>query len=305
VPDSSLPPTVAAFAENLGSAIGEARIQIGRGVRSLLVGENEPVRDLYAPIDGDPGYFGPDSVTWRVHADGSMLIGGLRALFFQMMHPLAMAGVAEHSDYKRHPLDRLANTSQFVAVTTFGTKEQADQAFAMVDRVHQRVRGTAPDGRPYSATDPHLVSWVHHAEVVSFLAAYQRYGVLPLSNSEADAYVNEMAIICERLGGETPARSVAELHDVLNAFEPELVASDQARDASRWLLRAPLPLTARPAFAVIAPAAIGLLPKNVREDLRLPHIEQIDPVLVQPAARTLVRTLEWAIEGAMMADSGN
>jgi len=298
-----LPPGVVATAEAIGSALGDVRLALGRGVRDLLAGDNPPVRDLYSPIEGDPGLFGPDSVTWRIHADGSMLIAGIRALLLQMMHPLAMAGVAEHSDYRRHPLDRLANTTKFVASTTWGTTEQADAALAMVERVHQRVVGTAPDGRAYSANDPHLLSWVHHSEVDSFLRTYQRYGASPLTAADADRYVDEMSIINDRLGGEYAARSVAELDQWMEQIRPELRADQQALDAARWLLRAPLPLVARPAFAIIMPAAIGVLPDWVRSELKLPNVPVLDPYIVRPAARALVRTLEWAIEGVMQSET--
>lgn len=301
--DPQLPPGVVAAAETLGSAIGDARVRLGRGLRTLIAGDRPPVRDLDQPIEGDPGLFGPDSATWRIHADGSMLIGGIRALLLQMMEPRTMAGVADHSDFRRHPEDRLAATSHFVAVTTFETTAEADRAFAMVERVHRRVVGTTPEGLAYAANDPHLIAWVHHAEVDSFLRAYRRYGAAPLSTADADRYVAEMAIICERLGGEEPARSVAELDAWLLAIDPELVAGEQARDAARWLMLAPLPLAARPAYAILAPAAVGLLPDRVRAELRLPLVPGLDAVVVQPAARALVRTLAWAIEGAIGADA--
>jgi uncharacterized protein (DUF2236 family) len=112
-----------------------------------------------------------------------------------------------------------------------------------------------------------------------------------------------MAVVCERLGGEPPARSVDELRDWLDAMRPELSAGAQARDAARWLMLAPLPLAARPAYAIIAPAAVGLLPDWVRDELRLPLVPGLDPLVVQPAARALVRTLVWAIEGAIGADA--
>ena len=296
---TSLPPAATFAAEALGSAIGSARLQIGRSLRSLIAGDAPVVRDITAPVVGDPGLFGPDSVTWRVHADGAMLVGGIRALLLQMLHPLAMAGVAEHSDYRRHPERRLARTSQYVAVTTFGTTEQADEMLAIVQRAHRHVVGVAPDGRPYSADDPHLIAWVHHAEVDSFLRAYRRYGALPLTDADADRYVDEMAVLCERLGGEDPARSVAELDDRLRAIRPELHGTAQSRDAARWLMLAPLPLAARPAYALLAPAAVGLLDPWMREELRLPLVESLDPILVRPAARALLRGLAWALEGAI------
>ncbi|MEX1217991.1 MAG: oxygenase MpaB family protein [Acidimicrobiales bacterium] len=298
-----LPQGLVFLAEALGSALGDVRLRLGRELRNLIAGDNPPVRDLSLPIDGDPGLFGPDSVTWKVHSDGSMLIAGVRAILVQTMHPLAMAGVADHSDYRRHPLDRLANTSQFVAATTFGTTEQADAAFALVRRVHERVVGLAPDGREYSANDPHLLSWVHHAEVDSFLRTYQRYGASPLTSAEADKYVDEMSVINDRLGGDYAAHSVAELEDWMQSIRPELEAGQQARDAARWLMLAPLPLTARPAYGVIAPAAVGLLPNWMREQLKLPYVQALDPVVVQPAARALIRTLTWAITGVIEAEA--
>lgn len=293
----ALPPTIMSAAESVGATVTRIRLELGRGIRNLIAGDQPPVRDLAAPVEGDPGLFGPDSVTWRVHADGSMLIGGIRALLLQMMHPLAMAGVAEHSDYRRHPDQRLARTSQFVGATTFGTTEQAEEAFAMVERVHRRVQGIAPDGRAYAANDPHLISWVHHAEVDSFLRAYQRFGAAPLPAADADRYVAEMAVVCERLGGEPPARSVAELDDYMTRMRPELRAGRQAREAARWLMVPPLPIAARPAYGVLAPAAVGLLPRWVRLELRLPLVPGVDRAVVQPAARTLVRTLAWAFTG--------
>jgi uncharacterized protein (DUF2236 family) len=214
-----------------------------------------------------------------------------------MLHPLAMAGVADHSDYRRHPERRLARTALFVAETTYGTTRQAEDAFDLVKRVHRTVTGTAPDGRPYSAADPHLVAWVHHAEVDSFLRAYQRYGRAPLSAADADRYVAEMAVVCERLGGEPPARSVAELRAYFSSVRPELRAGAQARDATRWLMVPPLPLAARPAYAIIAPAAVGLLPGWAQRELWLPLLPGVDPVVVRPAARFLLRTLAWAVTG--------
>ncbi len=280
----------------VGGAVSEVRSQLGHGVRRMIAGESEPVRDFSRPT-GDPGLFGPDSVTWRIHGDGSMLIGGLRALLLQMVHPLAMAGVADHSDYRRHPARRLERTSRFVGLTTYGSTEQAEAALAQVRKVHTVVVGTAPDGRPYAASDPHLVAWVHHAEVDSFLRAYRRYGAAPLTDADADRYVAEMAVLCEKLGGEPPARTVAELRAYFHSVRPELVVGSQARDAARWLLVPPLPLAARPAYAVIAPAAIGLLPAWVRRALWLPLLPGVDPVLVRPAATALVRTLAWALGG--------
>jgi uncharacterized protein (DUF2236 family) len=246
---------------------------------------------------GEPGWFEDGSPIHRVHSDASMFIGGLRALLLQMVHPLAMAGVADHSDYRRDPVGRLWRTSLYVGTTTYGTTQEAEEAVAMVKRVHRRVEGVAPDGRAYSANDPHLLTWVHHAEVDSFLTAHQRYGAHPLSPAEADRYVDEMSVLCELFDAEPAARSVAELRAYFAVVAPELRGGAQARDAARWLMVPPLPWTTRIAYAVIAPAAVGLLPESTRRDLWLPLAPGMDPLIVQPAARVLTRSLAWVMGG--------
>ena len=140
-----------------------------------------------------------------MHADAAMFPGGIRALLLQSLHPLAMAGVAGHSGYKGDPWGRLQRTSEFLATTTFGTVEHAQEQIAKVRSIHDRVRGKAADGRPYSASDPHLLAWVHATEADSFLTAYQRYAVTPLSAAEADRYVEQGGIVAKRPRGGRPA----------------------------------------------------------------------------------------------------
>jgi uncharacterized protein (DUF2236 family) len=277
-------------------AVASARRRLANSMRRTVAGDGPPPRDLRVVSD-DPGLFGPDSVTWRVHADASMFIGGLRALLLQTMHPLAMAGVAEHSDYRHDPIGRLWRTSVYVGTTTYGTSDEARAAVETVKRVHSRVNGVAADGRPYSANDPHLLTWVHHAEVDSFLAAHQRYGAEPLSPADQDRYVDEMSVLCELFDAEPAARSVAELRAYFAVVEPELGAGPQAREAARWLMVPPLPWTTRIPYAVIAPAAVGLLPGWVRRELWLPLAPGVDPLLVRPAARALTRSLAWVLGG--------
>lgn len=275
----------------------QVRAALAVSIRRQLVGDRVPVRDLREPIDGDPGLFGPGSATWQVHADAAMLIGGVRALLLQTMHPLAMAGVHDHSAYKTEPMARLWRTSEYVGTTSFGTTAEAERAVAMVKRVHQRVEGTAPDGRPYRANDPHLMAWVHHALTESFLVAYQRYGAQPLSSQMADRYVAEQAMLAELLGATTPgpARSVAELKAWMKGIRPELKAGKQARDAVRFLLTPPLPLLSRGPYAVLAAAAVGLLPSPVTRALRVPVIPFADVVAVRPATKALSAIVGWAM----------
>lgn len=276
--------------------VSGARRDLAVSLRRMVVGRT-PVRDITLPLKGDPGWFGPDSVTWRVHADSAMFVAGVRALLLQTMHPRVMAGVADHSAYRDDPLGRLNRTAGFVGLTTYGTSEQASDMVAMVRRVHTSVVGTTPEGEPYEANDPHLMLWVHNALVDSFLRTYQRYGAHRLSDADADRYVEEMAVVADRLGADPAPRSVAELRQYFRDIRPELRAGSQAREAARWLLVPPLALSVRPAYAVITAAAIGLLPGSVRRQLVLPLVPGVDPVMVRPATTALLRTLDWVMAG--------
>jgi uncharacterized protein (DUF2236 family) len=272
------------------------REQLALQVTGLIIGDNDPaIERREVSFEDDPGYFGPDSVTWRMHEDSCMLAGGLRALMLQTMHPLAIAGVAQHSNYRDDPLQRLANTSVYVGTTIYGSQPQVRDAIRMVKRVHEGVVGTASDGRPYAANDPHLLTWVHHTLVDSFLRAYQRYGSTRLSADDADRYVAEQAVLADLFEAERPARSVAELRAYFRAVRPELRATAEARDTIRFLLVPPLPLIARPPYAVIASAAITMLPRWVRRELWLPVPPAVEPLLVRPATTALVRTVDWVM----------
>jgi uncharacterized protein (DUF2236 family) len=268
-------------------------------VTGLIAGDRQPSRATVLEADPDDpdaiGYFGPDSVTWTIHGDSCTLAGGLRALMLQTMHPLAMAGVAQHSNYKAAPLDRLANTSLYVGTVIYGSRAEARQAVAMVKRVHERITGVAPDGRPYHANDPHLLLWVHATLVDSFLRSYQRYGSRPLSAADADTYVAEQAVLAELFGAEPPPRSVAELRAYFATMRPELRATPDARDTIRFLLNPPLPFVARAPYAIIASAAITMLPRSVRRALWLPVLPAVEPLVVRPAVTALVRTVDWVM----------
>jgi uncharacterized protein (DUF2236 family) len=231
----------------------------------------------------------------RVHADSSMFVGGLRALLLQSLHPLAMAGVAGHSGYRGDPWGRLQRTSYFLAVTTFGLATDAQAAVARVQRIHERVRGTAPDGRLYAASDPHLLRWVHIAEVDSFLRTYQTYGRAPLTLAEQNQYLADTARVAHALGVPDPPLTVADLHAQLKAYRPELHGTPEARAAARFmLLRPPLPIAARPAYAALAAAAVASLPQWARLPLRLPYLPITEATLVRAAGAGVVRTIRWA-----------
>jgi uncharacterized protein (DUF2236 family) len=252
-------------------------------------------RDRIALAPG-PRWFAEDRPIRRVHGDASMFVGGLRALLMQSLHPLAMAGVAAHSGYRGDPWGRLQRTSYFLGVTAFGAADDAQHAIERVRAVHERVHGIAPDGRPYSAADPHLLAWVHLAEIDSFLRAHQRYGARPLDQDGRDGYVADTARIATALGVLDPPLTEAELATQLAGYRAELTGTAEARAAARFLLlQPPLPIPARVPYAALAGAAVGLLPVWARRPLRLPYIPVAESTVVRLAGIGIVRTIRWAI----------
>ena len=241
-------------------------------------------------------WFADDSAIRQVHADASMFAGGIRALLLQSLHPLAMAGVMDHSGFEGDPWGRLQRTSHFLAVTTFGTAADAEAMVAAIRRVHETVVGTAPDGRPYAASDPHLLRWVHVAEIDSFLRAHQTYGARPLDQAGRDTYVAETARVAEALGVVDPPRSEADLRDQLLGYRPELESTPAARETARFLLlRPPLPLLARAPYTALSAAAVGMLPWWARRRLLLPYLPLTEATLVRAAGEVVTRGIRWAM----------
>jgi len=276
--------------------LGKVRDRLGRGLFAMVAGPEGPARR--ERIHGTPGprWFAPGRPIRQVHADASMFVGGMRALLLQSLHPLAMAGVAQHSDYRGDPWGRLQRTSEFLAVTTFGTATDAQRAVDKVRGIHRRVHGTAPDGRPYRAGDPHLLEWVHIAEIDSFLLAHQRYGANPLDQAGRDGYVADTARVASALGVIDPPRTEAELRERLDAFRPELRGTAEAREAARFLLvTPPLPLLARAPYGMIAATSIAMLPGWARLPLRLPYLPPVEATAIRAAGRVLVGAIRWAM----------
>jgi uncharacterized protein (DUF2236 family) len=250
-----------------------------------------------------PRWFAPDRPIRRVHGDASMFAGGLRALLLQSLHPLAMAAVTAHSGYRGDPWGRLQRTSFFLAITTYGAEADAEAAIARVKAVHERVRGTSPDGTPYRAGDPHLLKWVHLAEIDSFLAAHQQYGVAPLDSAEQDGYVEDTARVARALGVVDPPTTMLELRQMLDVYRPELRGTTEARQAARFILiHPPVPLAARPAYGVLTAAAVGLLPWWSRWPLRLPYLPLAEATVVRAAGEGLTRTIRWALASPILGD---
>jgi uncharacterized protein (DUF2236 family) len=225
-----------------------------------------------------------------------MLIGGICALLLQALHPLAMAGVADHSNYAADPVGRLRRTARFVSATTYGTVAEAEEALAQVREVHRVVHGVAPDGRPYSAEDPELVTWIHVAEMWSFLSAVRRYGALRLSAADCDAYFEETAVIATELGARWVPRSVDEATAYFARMRPELYAGPQAIAARNFLARGPGRRTEdRALYAVLFAGAVSVLPGWARAELKIPSPPLFDRAVVVPVAHSCCAVLRWGV----------
>jgi uncharacterized protein (DUF2236 family) len=224
------------------------------------------------------------------------IVGGLRSLIIQSLHPLAMAGVAQHSDYRRRPLDRLRRTSHYVAATTFGDRAAAEAAAARVRAIHKRVRGIDPvTGKAYSADDPDTQLWVHCVEWHSFLAAYRAYATSRLPRAEEDRYIAEGAPIAALVG--VPEASVPKTVEEMSAYfrdvRPQLCVSDAARDAIDFVLNPPLTRDLIPLqvpLRISAAAAVAITPRDLRRLAGVGQPRLVDGLLraaVPPAAAAL------------------
>lgn len=256
--------------------------------------------DLEQP-KGDPGLFGPRSISWQVHGDfPSMLIGVISALLLQVLHPLALAGVWDHSSFRQDIIGRLRRTSQFISGTTFGSTRDAEWLIDKVRTIHLQVVGTAADGRPYAASDPDLLTWVHVAEVSSFMAAHLRYRNPHLSLADQDAYYAEIALVAERLGARNVPRSRQAVAHYLQAMRPQLVCDERSREVVRVLLEAPAPSRlAKPVANLMMQAGINLLPDWAGELLeRTPH--PLKRRLVGLGIDSTAPVLRWAMRDSSL-----
>jgi uncharacterized protein (DUF2236 family) len=250
----------------------------------------------------DDGFFGPASVAWRVSTDLSSPVAGLRALLIQALHPLAMAGVDQHSGWRQDPVGRLAATSAYVATISFGEKAAAERAAARVRRIHDHVRGVDPvTGRPYAAGDPALLLWVHVALVDSAVAACQLFGT-PLPPADGDRYVAEMAAAAELVGvprASVPA-SLAELEQYISSARPELRSTPAAVESMAYLLDPPgLDDDIAGIWQDIRDGAVGALPAWAREMYGYDA-----PQSLSPARRTEIRQALGVLDAVFLGEPG-
>ena len=250
----------------------------------------------------DDGFFGPASVTWRVSADLSAPVAGLRSLLLQALHPLAMAGVDQHSDWRTDPVGRLAATSAYEVTVTFGDRESARRVAQRVRAIHTHVRGVdTVTGQPYAAGDPALLLWVHAALVDSGLAASALFGT-PLTDADADAYVAEMTVAAELLGvpPEMIPDSVAALERYIAGVRPELRRTPAAAESMGYLLDPPgLDEDIAELWQDIRDAAVTALPAWARQMYGYP-----EPPPLTAARRTEIRQALGVLDAVFLGEPG-
>lgn len=244
-----------------------------RQIRTWVLGAfpRDPARTLdYDAPAGDPGLFGPASATWKVHADfPGMLAGGLCALMLQTLHPLALAGVWDHSNFRTDLVGRLRRTTAFVAGTTYAAREPASALIDKVRRIHGQVRGHAEDGRAYSADDPALLTWVHVSEAYAFLAGYRRYAHAQLPADAGDRYYGEVRRIAEALGAREVPSTERDVERYFERVRADLVFGERSRIVLGILAQVRLPV-ALPGLSrdIFLGAGAALLPAWAQDQLQ-------------------------------------
>ena len=259
-----------------------------RGVFNDVEGGEQPV-----PVS-DEALFVKNTPIRMVHADVvAMMVGGIRGLLLQMLHPHALQGVLDHSNFRSDMHGRLRRTARFIAVTTFGHRDDAQAAIERVNRIHAAVGGTLPDGSPYAASDPRTLAWVHVAEATSFLAAYIRHVRPDMPGSAQDEYYRQFAMIARALGADPVPTDRREAEAIFRELRGDLATSPQAREIAALVL-SQRPHRAPPAVqAMLGAEAVALLPPFARSMLGLER-PGLSAIPARAATWGMGKTLRWA-----------
>lgn len=270
---------------------------LSKRFRRLLSGDPDgvpPWLDVIAAGD-EPGLYLPTDAPWVVHADFGTLVGGIRALLMQALHPGSLTGVANHSRYEQDALGRLAGTIRWLTVTTFGSHTAVANESGRVNRMHTRVTGqyqTAQgEQRPYKAADPDLLLWVHIAFMDSFLRCHQLYAWREIPGG-ADSYIALWSKSVEPLGLSSAPMNELELLAEIERQNPLLIATEKTLEVVKFIRYPPLPRLARPTYRLLFEAAVLSLPIEFRSMLGLKAKPRW---LIQPVTRGVLRFIRLAI----------
>jgi uncharacterized protein (DUF2236 family) len=273
--------------------IEKIRLGLVERVRGVF---NDAAQGEQPTPPSDDALFEKNTPVRMVHADlVGMMVGGIRALLLQMLHPDALQGVLDHSNFREDMHGRLRRTAKFIAVTTFGHRDEAMKAIERVNRIHSKVSGTLPDGTPYSATNPRTLAWVHVTEASSFLAGYLRHVRPDMPGYEQDEYYAQFAVIARALGADPVPINRNEAEELFRELRGELRSSPEAREVAQLVLTQRPPGTPPGLQSTLGAEAIEMLPPFARTLLGLTR-----PGLAALPARAATwgmgKTLRWAFK---------
>ncbi len=275
---------------------------IRRSIREMVGGGGPPVAFLEPA--GDRGLFGPESIAWKVHADFiSMMIGGISSLVLQALHPKALAGVWDHSGFREDLKGRLGRTAFFIAATTYGSNEMANNAIHRVNQIHKKVTGLDEFNEPYRADDPNLLAWVHLTETRSFMRSYESYRSESLQSQSKDQYFLEMKMLGEKLGAIDLPDTYAGTERAIKQYIPELHYGDRAKNIIGMLDNFPSNLSSKPFVKMISRAGFLNLPNWVYPIIDRPEPSRLERLAMSSAIRLMAIPVREALKDGVAAHS--
>ncbi|MEP0392157.1 MAG: oxygenase MpaB family protein [Erythrobacter sp.] len=277
----------------LSSPVEALRLKLVDQVRATF---NDQSRGQKPVPPSDEALFEKDTPIRLVHADlVGMMTGGVRALMLQMLHPHALQGVLDHSNFQEDMHGRLRRTARFIAVTTFGHRDEAHKAIERVNRIHAKVGGVLPDGSPYEATNPRTLAWVHVTEAQSFLAGYLRHVRPDMPSREQDEYYAQIAVVARALGAEPVPTTWRDADAIFREMRSDLKPSPAAKEIAQLVLSQRPEGTPIAVQTVIGAEAVAMLPPFARDmlDLRRPMLTALP---TRAATWGVGKTLRWAFK---------
>lgn len=275
---------------------------IRKSIREMVGSSGPPV--AFLTPKGDRGLFGPESVAWKVHADFiSMMIGGISSLIMQALHPQALAGVWDHSTFREDLKGRLGRTAFFIAATTYGPTDMANSIIQKVNHIHTKITGLDEFGKPYSATDPHLLAWVHLTETYCFLNAFENHRKETLTFQDRDQYFSEMSFLAERMGSKKVPNNYLGTSEAIKSYIPELYFGERAQSILELLENFPSNLISKPFTTLVTRAGLLNLPDWVYPIIGKPTPSNFEHFAVKKSVDLIAIPIRQALKDGVAAHS--